>query len=190
MFQTSGRDAVRVFSARACAAPLKDAIEVFTRQTGIPVEVSVCSRHCARPVAEEAAAAGGDHDFLDEISEAGIHDLAIGGAEYLLDDGEVRGIVAKGQRLVAERIREVARRAGVPIVEDRPLARALFPRPLGSEVPPHLYRAVARILVLVARARILAGARAAGARPTTGAGTGPTTVATTGGPRPQGGRTP
>ncbi|HWP63663.1 MAG TPA: EscU/YscU/HrcU family type III secretion system export apparatus switch protein [Candidatus Binatia bacterium] len=66
-------------------------------------------------------------------------------------------IVAKGQRLVAERIREIARRAGVPIVEDRPLARALFPRPLGSEVPPHLYRAVARILVLVARARVLAG---------------------------------
>lgn len=67
-------------------------------------------------------------------------------------------IVAKGQRLVAERIREVARRAGVPIVEDRPLARALFPRPLGSEVPPHLYRAVARVLVLVARARAFAGA--------------------------------
>lgn len=66
-------------------------------------------------------------------------------------------IVAKGQRLVAERIREVARRAGVPIVEDRPLARALFPRPLGSEVPPHLYRAVARVLVIVARARALAG---------------------------------
>ena len=98
-------------------------------------------------------------------------------------------IVAKGQRLVAERIREVAQRAGVPIVEDRPLARALFPRPLGSEVPPHLYRAVARILVLVARARILAGARAAGARPETGAGTGPTIGATTGGPRPHDGRT-
>lgn len=66
-------------------------------------------------------------------------------------------IVAKGQRLVAERIREIARRSGVPIVEDRPLARALFPRPLGSEIPPHLYRAVARLLVLVARARTLAG---------------------------------
>jgi flagellar biosynthesis protein FlhB len=62
-------------------------------------------------------------------------------------------IVAKGQRLTAERIRQIAREHGVPIVEDKPLARALFTRPLGSEVPPHLYRAVARILVLVHRAR-------------------------------------
>ena len=40
---------------------------------------------------------GGD-DFLLEIADAGIHDLAIAGAEYLLDDGEIRGIVQKGQR--------------------------------------------------------------------------------------------
>ena len=62
-------------------------------------------------------------------------------------------IVAKGQRLMAARIRELARKHRVPIVEDRPLARALFPRPLGAEVPAHLYKAVARILVLVARIR-------------------------------------
>jgi flagellar biosynthetic protein FlhB len=62
-------------------------------------------------------------------------------------------IVAKGQRLMAARIRDLARRNGVPIIEDVPLARALFPRPLGAEVPAHLYKAVARILVLVARIR-------------------------------------
>jgi flagellar biosynthetic protein FlhB len=62
-------------------------------------------------------------------------------------------IVAKGQRLLAARIRELARKHGVPIIEDKPLARALFPRPLGAEVPAHLYKAVARILVLVARIR-------------------------------------
>jgi flagellar biosynthesis protein FlhB len=62
-------------------------------------------------------------------------------------------IVAKGQRLMAERIKEVARKHGVQIVEDKPLARALFPRPLGSEVPPHLYRAVAQLLVIVQQAR-------------------------------------
>jgi flagellar biosynthetic protein FlhB len=62
-------------------------------------------------------------------------------------------IVAKGQRLMAERIKELARRHGVPVVEDKPLARALFPRPLGSEVPPHLYRAVAQLLVIVQQAR-------------------------------------
>jgi flagellar biosynthetic protein FlhB len=62
-------------------------------------------------------------------------------------------VVAKGQRLMAARIREVARQHNVPIIEDKPLARALFPRPLGAEVPAHLYKAVARILVLVARIR-------------------------------------
>lgn len=62
-------------------------------------------------------------------------------------------IVAKGQRLMAARIRDLARKHDVPIIEDVPLARALFPRPLGAEVPAHLYKAVARILVLVARIR-------------------------------------
>ncbi len=70
-------------------------------------------------------------------------------------------IVAKGQRLMAQRIKDLAREHGVPVVEDVPLARALFPRPLGSEVPPHLYRAVARILVVVHQARF--GVRRTGA---------------------------
>jgi type III secretion system FlhB-like substrate exporter len=60
--------------------------------------------------------------------------------------------VAKGQRLMAARIRDLGREHGVPIIEDVPLARALFGRPIGSDVPAHLYRAVARILVIVQRA--------------------------------------
>jgi flagellar biosynthesis protein FlhB len=68
-------------------------------------------------------------------------------------------IVAKGQRLMAERIKQIARDNRVPIVEDKPLARALFPRPIGAEVPAHLYRAVARLLVLVHQARFAAGGR-------------------------------
>ena len=89
---------VRIFSARACAEPLRKAAELFEQQTGINVEISVCSRHCASADAEEATGETAGDDFLLEISDAGIHDLAIGGAEYLLDDGEVRGIVQKGQR--------------------------------------------------------------------------------------------
>lgn len=89
---------VRIFSARACAAPLEKAAELFERQTGIKVEISVCSRHCANASAEEATGETGGDDFLLEIADAGVHDLAIGGAEYLLDDGEVRGIVQKGRR--------------------------------------------------------------------------------------------
>lgn len=96
--QNNHNGRVRIFSARACAAPLEKAARLFEQQTGIAVEIDVCSRHCARPVAEEATGQTGGDDFLLEIAEAGVHDLAIGGAEYLLDDGEVRGIVQKRQR--------------------------------------------------------------------------------------------
>lgn len=98
MNQDSSNGIVRIFSARACAEPLEKAAQLFEQQTGIKVEISVCDRHCATKVAEEATGETGGDDFLLEISDAGIHDLAIAGAEYLLDDGEVRGIVQKGQR--------------------------------------------------------------------------------------------
>jgi len=94
----SSNRSVRIFSARACAAPLEKAAKLFQQQTGIAVEISVCSRHCAKPAAEEATGETGGDDFLLEIADAAIHDLAIAGAEYLLDDGEVRGIVQKHQR--------------------------------------------------------------------------------------------
>ncbi len=98
MNQENSKTIVRIFSAKACAAPLEKAAELFENQTGIKVEISVCSRHCAEPVAEEATGQTAGDDFLLEIADAGIHDLAIAGAEYLLDDGEIRGIVQRGQR--------------------------------------------------------------------------------------------
>ncbi|RMG72301.1 MAG: flagellar biosynthesis protein FlhB [Nitrospirae bacterium] len=58
-------------------------------------------------------------------------------------------VVAKGAGFVAEKIKEIAQRYDVPIVEDKPLARALFKLELGSEIPESLYRAVARILAYI-----------------------------------------
>ncbi len=59
-------------------------------------------------------------------------------------------VVAKGARLIAERIRDAARAAGVPIVEHRPLAQALYRAvPVGGEIPGRLYRAVAEVLAYV-----------------------------------------
>lgn len=61
-------------------------------------------------------------------------------------------VVAKGARLLAERIKEVARQHNVPIVEDPPLARALYKSvDVGNPIPPELYRAVAEILAFVYR---------------------------------------
>jgi len=59
-------------------------------------------------------------------------------------------VLAKGQRLVAERIREVARQHNVPVLENKPLARSLFRlSQVGQEIPFSLYQAVAEVLAFV-----------------------------------------
>ncbi len=61
-------------------------------------------------------------------------------------------VVAKGMRLLAERIREIAIVHNVPIVENPPLARVLYRTvEVGETVPEKLYRAVAEILAYVYR---------------------------------------
>lgn len=61
-------------------------------------------------------------------------------------------VVAKGARKVAERIKEIAAENGVPIVENKPLARAIFKAvDIGMEIPVDLYKAVAEVLAYVYR---------------------------------------
>lgn len=61
-------------------------------------------------------------------------------------------VIAKGQDLVARKIKEIAREAGVTIVENKPLARSLFAMvDVGGSVPPELYKAVAEVLAYVYR---------------------------------------
>jgi type III secretion protein U len=65
-------------------------------------------------------------------------------------DGEAAPVVvARGERLLAERIKQVAREAGVPIFRDVTLARSLRDLPEGTEIPAALYEAVAEILRVV-----------------------------------------
>lgn len=69
-------------------------------------------------------------------------------------------VVAKGAGAIAEKIRERAVEAGVPMVRDIPLARALHAAcELGQEIPPDLYTAVARVLVFVAALKRRGSAR-------------------------------
>ena len=59
-------------------------------------------------------------------------------------------VVAKGQDRMALRIREIAVEAGVPIVENPPLARALYATTeIGTWIPGDLYKAVAEVLAFV-----------------------------------------
>jgi flagellar biosynthetic protein FlhB len=68
-------------------------------------------------------------------------------------------ILAKGADAVAARIREKAREAGVPLVSNPPLARALFRLEMETEIPPEYYQAVAEIIAFVWRARARPPAR-------------------------------
>jgi flagellar biosynthesis protein FlhB len=61
-------------------------------------------------------------------------------------------VVAKGAGLIAQRIKEIAAEHNVPIVEDKPLARALFKTvEIGDEIPEKLFQAVAQVLAYIYR---------------------------------------
>ena len=63
-------------------------------------------------------------------------------------------VIAKGQDLVAQRIKEIGREARVPIIENKPLARTLYAAvQVGDSVPQELYQAVAEVLAYVYRLR-------------------------------------
>lgn len=63
-------------------------------------------------------------------------------------------VVAMGERKLAQRIKAVALGAGVPVVENKPLARALLATGrIGLPIPPDLYVAVAEVLAFVIRQR-------------------------------------
>ncbi|MBX7144168.1 MAG: flagellar biosynthesis protein FlhB [Oligoflexia bacterium] len=63
-------------------------------------------------------------------------------------------VVAKGKGHMALRIRQIAKEHGVPVLERKPLARALFSSTeVGSQIPRELFRAVAEVLAYVYRLR-------------------------------------
>ena len=64
-------------------------------------------------------------------------------------------VVAKGQNLLAQKIKELARWNEIPIVENPPLAQALYKATeVGQMIPPKLYAAVAEILAFLYRAQM------------------------------------
>ncbi len=59
-------------------------------------------------------------------------------------------LVAKGTELFAQKIKDIAREHGIPIIENPPVARALFRLvEINRQIPPDLYKAVAEILIFV-----------------------------------------
>ena len=71
---------------------------------------------------------------------------------YKPDKDSAPVVLAKGQDYMALRIVKIAEEAKVSVVENVPLARALYASTeVGREIPPELYNAVAEVLVYLYR---------------------------------------
>ncbi len=58
-------------------------------------------------------------------------------------------VIAKGAGWLAEKIKETARQAGVPVMENKPLARALHKLNVGEEISEEMYKSVAQVLAYI-----------------------------------------
>ena len=71
---------------------------------------------------------------------------------YVPSEMRAPKVVAKGKNFLAQRIRERAIRRQIPIVENPPLAQALYKSvQVGQEIPAHLYKVVAEVLAYIYR---------------------------------------
>jgi flagellar biosynthetic protein FlhB len=76
------------------------------------------------------------------------------------DDMAAPTVVAKGQNLLAQQIKEIARWDGIPIIENPPLAQSLYRTvEVGQAIPEKLYAVVAEILAYVFRMNAQQAAR-------------------------------
>lgn len=76
------------------------------------------------------------------------------GIKYDAARGDAPFVIAKGQNLVAANIKRVATENDVAIVENKPLARALYAQvEIGEFIPPDLYEATAEVLAYVYKLR-------------------------------------
>jgi flagellar biosynthesis protein FlhB len=80
--------------------------------------------------------------------------------EFSFETMQAPKVLAKGRNLIAEQIKQEARWAGVPVVENPPLARSLYrSAEAGQSIPYDLYAVVAEILAFLYRAELERRAR-------------------------------
>ena len=70
--------------------------------------------------------------------------------KYVAEDMDSPMLIAKGTELIAKKIIDIAKEHSVPVIENPPVARALFRMcDINQPIPPELYKAVAEILMFV-----------------------------------------
>jgi flagellar biosynthetic protein FlhB len=74
-------------------------------------------------------------------------------------EGGAPRVVAKGQDLMALSIRRVAEEHGIPVIEDKALARSLYAKvEVDQMIPVEFYRAIAEIFIRLQKRRAQMGA--------------------------------
>ena len=72
--------------------------------------------------------------------------------KYVAEEMDSPMLIAKGTELIAKKIIDIAKEHSVPVIENPPVARALFRMcDINQPIPPELYKAVAEILMFVYR---------------------------------------
>ncbi|MBR1619796.1 EscU/YscU/HrcU family type III secretion system export apparatus switch protein [bacterium] len=72
--------------------------------------------------------------------------------KYVAEEMDSPMLIAKGTELIAKKIIDIAKEHNVPVIENPPVARALFRMcDINQPIPPELYKAVAEILMFVYR---------------------------------------
>src|SRR5438477_10282 len=157
--------------ARALAVPLA-AAALVALGAGLLQTRGLLALGALRPnLARLSPAAGLSRTFGGkaalEIGKGLLKAMLVASLAWLTVRSVLAGLagLARGERLLAERIKQVAREAGVPIFRDVTLARSLRDLPEGTEIPAALYEAVAEIL------RVVYGMNAPAASPPTSAAT-------------------
>ena len=113
-----------------------------TRGRHAPTAPRVATQNDGRKMSHEATAV---------ITNPTHYAIAI---EYRPETMAAPVVVAKGRNLLAERIKQIARWHEIPIIENPPLAQALYKTTeVGQSIPPKLYAAVAEILAFLYRAQ-------------------------------------
>ena len=66
---------------------------------------------------------------------------------YRREEGGAPVVVAKGQDILALKIREIAGQHGIAVIENKPLARSMYDLvEVGEMIPPEFYKAVAEVI--------------------------------------------
>ena len=73
---------------------------------------------------------------------------------YVREEGGAPKVVAKGQDLIALKIREIAEEHGIPVIEDKALARSMYDRvEVDMMIPAEFYRVIAELIHFLNRTR-------------------------------------